>query len=196
MSRTHQGRRTREEILSSAIRLFAQQGYYHTSMSDILEAVSVSKGAFYHHFQSKLDLALAALDQMRHDYQHEFIEPIRRDRSQGDRYSEALRRLVQLNTSGRWHHCTLLARLVQETAFHAEPLAEQVRLIMDMLIDFWRECIIEDQASGVIRSDINPQRTAELTAAMIQGKLPWKALSEQSEDLQSIADQLVALVKK
>ncbi|HEV7274793.1 MAG TPA: TetR/AcrR family transcriptional regulator [Devosiaceae bacterium] len=46
----------RTEILDCARRLFASQGYDATSISQIIAAVGISKGAFYHHFAAKEDL--------------------------------------------------------------------------------------------------------------------------------------------
>jgi AcrR family transcriptional regulator len=44
------------EFLDTAMRLFMQQGYERTSVNAIIEAVGVSKGAFYHYFKTKEDL--------------------------------------------------------------------------------------------------------------------------------------------
>jgi AcrR family transcriptional regulator len=44
---------TQERILSAAETSFARLGYDGTSMATICEAAGVSKGAFYHHFDSK-----------------------------------------------------------------------------------------------------------------------------------------------
>lgn len=44
------------EILDCARQLFAEQGYDATSVSHVIAAVGISKGAFYHHFASKEDL--------------------------------------------------------------------------------------------------------------------------------------------
>lgn len=49
----------RDEILDVAQRLFALNGYDATSVSQIIDGVGVSKGAFYHHFESKEDLVEA-----------------------------------------------------------------------------------------------------------------------------------------
>jgi len=49
----------RDEILDVAQRLFALNGYDGTSVSQIIDGVRVSKGAFYHHFESKEDLVEA-----------------------------------------------------------------------------------------------------------------------------------------
>lgn len=49
----------RDEILNVAQHLFASHGYDATSVNQIIVAVGVSKGAFYHHFESKEDLVEA-----------------------------------------------------------------------------------------------------------------------------------------
>lgn len=49
----------RDELLDTAQRLFARQGYEATSVNQIIAAVCVSKGAFYHHFAAKEDLMTA-----------------------------------------------------------------------------------------------------------------------------------------
>lgn len=46
----------RDEILECAMRLFTERGYDATSINHIIGRAGVSKGAFYHHFQSKDDL--------------------------------------------------------------------------------------------------------------------------------------------
>lgn len=43
----------RNAILDAAEKLFFEKGYEQTSIQDILDALSLSKGGFYHHFPSK-----------------------------------------------------------------------------------------------------------------------------------------------
>ena len=47
------GERRREEILRTAESLFYAQGYERTTIQQILTALGLSKGGFYHHFASK-----------------------------------------------------------------------------------------------------------------------------------------------
>lgn len=47
---------TRERIVSSAVDLFATQGYDATSVAQVIERAGLTKGGFYHHFASKDDL--------------------------------------------------------------------------------------------------------------------------------------------
>lgn len=44
---------TMNRIQATGLELFYQRGYYNTSIDDILKKLSLSKGAFYYHFQSK-----------------------------------------------------------------------------------------------------------------------------------------------
>ncbi|MGE5222235.1 MAG: TetR/AcrR family transcriptional regulator [Omnitrophica WOR_2 bacterium] len=52
---------TRTHILEAALQLFSQHGYDATGIAEVCQAAGVSKGAFYHHFPSKLALFLQLL---------------------------------------------------------------------------------------------------------------------------------------
>ena len=56
------GRPTRDRILRVAERLMIDQGYNATSLDQVIAESSSSKGAFFHHFGSKADLALALVE--------------------------------------------------------------------------------------------------------------------------------------
>ncbi len=43
----------KKQILETAERLFTAQGYEKTGVQDILDELQLSKGSFYHHFESK-----------------------------------------------------------------------------------------------------------------------------------------------
>jgi TetR/AcrR family transcriptional regulator, transcriptional repressor for nem operon len=50
----------RTKVLDAALHAIRAQGYSATSVDDICKAAGVTKGAFFHHFKSKEDLAVAA----------------------------------------------------------------------------------------------------------------------------------------
>lgn len=56
------GAPTRERILQVAERLVTEQGYNATSVDQVIAVSSSSKGAFFHHFSSKADLAATLVE--------------------------------------------------------------------------------------------------------------------------------------
>lgn len=57
------GEKTRERILSSALRRFSRDGYHRTGVRDIAHDVGVTDAAIYGHFGSKRGLMLAVFEQ-------------------------------------------------------------------------------------------------------------------------------------
>ncbi len=51
------GQDTKKRILDSAQRLVLERGFSATSLDNIIQETGVTKGAFFHHFRSKADLA-------------------------------------------------------------------------------------------------------------------------------------------
>jgi TetR/AcrR family transcriptional repressor of nem operon len=56
------GNPTRERILRVAERLITDQGYSATSVDQVIAEAGSSKGAFFHHFSSKTDLAVQLIE--------------------------------------------------------------------------------------------------------------------------------------
>jgi TetR/AcrR family transcriptional repressor of nem operon len=59
-SRTQVDARTR--LLDAAMQVVREQGYAATTVDDICQTAGLTKGAFFHHFKSKEDLAVATAE--------------------------------------------------------------------------------------------------------------------------------------
>ncbi len=66
----------RNEIIACAEKLFYQKGYDSTSIQDILDALHLSKGGFYHHFESKLQLLMAISDAKTQTQREEILSSV------------------------------------------------------------------------------------------------------------------------
>lgn len=76
MPRNKYPEQTVEKILDAAAQLFAQKGYQNTTLQDIIEKTKLSKGAVYHHFRSKEEIAQRVGDRLG----EQMWEPLRRIR--------------------------------------------------------------------------------------------------------------------
>jgi len=117
----------RNEILDIARRLVYTKGYEQMSIQDILDALKISKGAFYHYFDSKQALLDGLIDRMM-DEADQILRPIVEDDSlpaiekmrryfdTGGRW-KASQKTFMLNLLRVWHDdANILMRQKQETA--------------------------------------------------------------------------------
>ncbi len=54
---------TKARLIAAGATLFKERGYYNVSVQDLVEAVGLTKGAFYHHLSSKEELLFLILDE-------------------------------------------------------------------------------------------------------------------------------------
>ena len=75
-SRKAQAEQSKALLVDTALRLFVEQGYEATSVSQILEAAGMARGALYHHFpDGKKDLFGEVVEVADHEF-HEGLERI------------------------------------------------------------------------------------------------------------------------
>lgn len=65
--------KNRDLLLRTAVRLFAERGIDHVTMSEIAQVAGVGKGTLYRHFSSKTELAHALLDHEQRELQTETL---------------------------------------------------------------------------------------------------------------------------
>jgi AcrR family transcriptional regulator len=75
-TRKEQTKRTREAIIVSATELFFAKGFSEVSTDEIAEKAGVAKGTIFHHFDSKVKLALAVFKNFMEQYQKSIPEDI------------------------------------------------------------------------------------------------------------------------
>jgi TetR/AcrR family transcriptional regulator, transcriptional repressor for nem operon len=63
MAKTHNSSETRTQLLEAARGVIRAKGYTATTVDDICAAAGVTKGGFFHHFESKERLGIAAVEQ-------------------------------------------------------------------------------------------------------------------------------------
>jgi TetR/AcrR family transcriptional repressor of nem operon len=62
MSRTEVKTNAKDKLLQAAVSVVRSKGYSATTVDDLCAAAGVTKGAFFHHFKSKEELAVSAAD--------------------------------------------------------------------------------------------------------------------------------------
>jgi AcrR family transcriptional regulator len=93
IEKTHTKSETYDEILLAALKLFAEKGYFNTSLTDIVEAAEIkTTSVLYHHFKNKQMIATVLYENI-FDSLNVSVDDIRR---KNQKSSDQLRGIVDL----------------------------------------------------------------------------------------------------
>jgi AcrR family transcriptional regulator len=121
---------TRDRIVQTARNLFSSYGFGGTSLHDILSAVGITKGAFYHYFKSKEALGEIVLDQAVAEHHHA-AQALQEELVGPDSLRRWLTLITEQNTSGQWLNGRLLTRMTIECLQLSPGMQSRLRT-------FWR----------------------------------------------------------
>lgn len=97
------------EILEAALQVFGDRGYHAATLDDVARAAGVTKGAIYHHFESKGDLLLRAVSTRIREARKELERvALERELSAEQRIVKVARRLWHYFTMPEWATVFLL----------------------------------------------------------------------------------------
>lgn len=143
------------KILEVSKRLFLEKGYDNTKIQDIADELDMTKGAIYHHFESKEEI-MNKLGETMFIHNNPFEIVKKRNDLNG---LEKMKLAIKLNQSNE--------QMVELTN-QALPLLENPQILAKMfesnyqnLLPYWLELIQEGQEDGSIKTD-QPKELAEL----------------------------------
>ena len=170
----------RQRLIDVAAEEIYRAGFQAASVGDILKSCGLSKGAFYHHFQSKKELGLAVLDEVFVATYKEHWNPI----FEAD---DPLAALIEFLRGGyrRWsdeqvrNGCPL-GNIAQEMS----PIDESFRLAVGRILESWRASIAQalgkSRAEGLMDRDADVQSIACLVLATVEGA---SSLTKNAQDV-------------
>jgi TetR/AcrR family transcriptional repressor of nem operon len=170
--------RTRERLLQAAFRQVRRSGFRSTGIDTILAATNVTKGALYHHFDSKEALGYAIVDEIVANLVRDrWLLPLLREGQPIDILIGIVRRLPTRPAEVR-ESCPLV-NLAQEMS----PLDENFRKRLERIFLSWQQGVAallrRGQSQGTVRRDLNPAETASFLVAMVEG---YAVLSKNAQD--------------
>jgi AcrR family transcriptional regulator len=186
----------RNEILDTTLRLVYSKGYDRMTIQDILDQLQMSKGAFYHYFESKADVLEAVIERMAVEQVKSRIVLIVEDP-----HLTALEKLQRyFDTSVQWK--TSQKELIMELTkiWYSDENALARQKAFNMMIRHVTPLLVKIIKQGVqegIFSTPYPEYASQVNINLIQGMGDTFArmlLSEEakSSDAMQKAENLVA----
>ena len=176
--RSRDPHRTRERLLQAGFQEVYRSGFQSASIDTILAASNVTKGALYHHFDSKEALGHAIVDEIISKFtQDKWLGPLQRSENAIDTLV-AIVGATSIRPKDVKGGCPLL-NLAQEMS----PLDEQFRRQLEAIFREWQQAIAtalrKGQFQGTVRRDLVPGETAGFLIAMYEG---YAVLAKNAQD--------------
>ena len=183
--------RTRERLLQAAFQEVYRSGFRGTDVETILNTAGVTKGALYHHFDSKEALGYALVDEVILGLiRDKWFQPLQNSENPIDALIGVVR-----STSLKSEHVRCgcpLNNLAQEMS----PLDEGFRKRLAKIFSEWHDGIAaalrKGQKRGVVRSDVDPDETATFLIAANEGC--W-SLAKNSQDVRVLESGIRSMIR-
>ena len=173
-----QGLQTRDRILATAARLFSENGYEHTPLSQVAREAQVSKALVLWHFDTKEALFRAALGRTLEPY-HLDVEDLEGldERAQIELLMDRFYEFVRGNVYS--------VRFLFGLLIRGEPKRDDVIGKVSDLYELFRSVLADiierGRARGAFRAEANPRLDASLILVSLGGILIEQLMRDQAE---------------
>jgi len=184
---------SKTKLLDAALQVIRAKGYAATRVEDICEAAGLTKGSFFHHFDSKEELALAAVDHwidgsntlfVSAKY-HKAADPL--DRLLG--YIDLRKSMLQ----GELVDFTCLAGTMVQEVYDTHP---DIRDACDRSISTHAATLISDIQEAIRKRGMHPDWTAESLALYTQSTLQGAFILAKAKHNRDVAVACVNHLRK
>ncbi len=181
----------REQLLKAAIELIWESSYGSTSVDAICERADVRKGSFYHFFESKSALAVAALEaeweRHRPEWDRMFsplVPPL--ERFERIHMATVEEQTKHFDEKGFVIGCPLFS-LGCELGTQNEPIRRKVQEILAQHLVYLESAIRDAHAQGVAPAG-NARTKAQIVLSYVEGQMSRARIENSLEPIHAIQD--------
>ena len=184
-------KQTRQRLLEAAFEEIHNHGFQGMRVDEVLRKTGLQKGAFYHHFKSKLELGYAVLEEevapMLESIWLKPLETIQNPVTDlpgiltglGDRIPDRMRE----------HGCPL-NNLAQEMSSQDKGFQKRIASQFNNWITTYTKLFEEAQVNGYVRSDIEAEQIARFVIASLEGCISIFKAEQAPQQWQACQSQL------
>ena len=161
-------RQTRRKLLMAASRHIHRKGFRATGLSDFLPETELTKGAFYHHFPTKLHLGYAIIDELLTAYVDEMWLSLLRDSRDPITALKAVLSSLTADSETLNFGCP-----INNLALEMSPVDEGFRERIEHLYRRWisgvGSALSRGQEAGMVSVSVNARDAATFIVAAAAG---------------------------
>ncbi len=179
-----------KRILDAAIKVFAKQGFFQSTISQIAREAGVADGTIYLYFKNKDDI----LVQFFNYKAKQVFDLFREDVELADNAVDKLKNLVRRHLA-EFQRDRNMARVFQSMAHQNDPMVqEKIREIRKMYLEIVAEIMEKGQEEGSLRRDLYLSLVKRYILGAVETIINSWLYSGGKYDLTTMAEPLVDLM--
>ncbi len=178
-----------QRIMNAAIKVFAEQGFYKATISQVAREAGVADGTIYIYFKNKADI----LNNFFSNRTRLVFQRFRETVDESGNAEEKLRNLIRRHLY-EFQRDRDMAVVFQREALQARYVADEyIREITKMYLDIVGEILEQGQSEGCIRKDFQNGLAKRFILGAVNEVINTWVTADGKYDLVSMADPLVDL---
>lgn len=170
LKKTRNLKRTRNEILNVAFVEIFHRGFQGVSVDEIVDKTSLTKGAFYHQFPTKLDLGYALVDEVISPMIiGRWIKPLDNYKNPLEGMLKQMDLLIGKSNPKNLKLGCPLNNLVQEMAPIDKEFKKRLQTALNLWISETEKHLSRAKKQGYLRSDANTKEIAHFIVMAHEG---------------------------
>ncbi|SHK27734.1 transcriptional regulator, TetR family [Desulfatibacillum alkenivorans DSM 16219] len=179
-----------EQIMSAAIRVFAEKGYFQSTIAQIARAAGVADGTIYLYFKNKEDIMAQFVNQQSKKFFDTFTSMFEGKQSAIERLKALIRLHFQVSQEDRYVALVYQVEMRRSDRLMKEDIKDALRMYHDLV----GQIVEEGQQEGAIRHDVQIGLVKRMIFATVDEVITSWVMAGGKYDLEPLAEPLANLL--
>ncbi|MGD2271506.1 MAG: TetR/AcrR family transcriptional regulator [Desulfobacterales bacterium] len=176
-------------MLEAAVKVFARQGFFHSTVSQVAKQAGVADGTIYLYFKNKDDILVQFFSYKT----KQVFERFRREVDRADNAIDKLKNLIRLHLEEFQRNRDMAIVYQVETHQNSRLAEAQIKEMSKLYFDIISEIVEQGQAQGTIRKELYIGLVKRFIIGAVDEVINTWLHSDGNYDLVSMAEPLVEL---
>ena len=186
---------TKEHILFTALKLILTKGYGNVTMSELVKASGLSKGAFYHYFTSKDQIYQNTLDkyffsyltsfELTYNHEWSFKENLFQTLNLFIRFAKEIEMLI-----GPEYHMISYYQTMLDASIRSEEIKSKMTQFYEFFVDRIADWVRIAQRNNEIYKDLDPEILSKQICSMMEGTMLVYSFQNKEKDIEKYFNEI------
>jgi TetR/AcrR family fatty acid metabolism transcriptional regulator len=175
-------------ILEAAIKVFAEQGFFHSTISQVAKEAGVADGTIYLYFKNKDDILIQFYNYKTRNIFNRFRETVKEAENPSEKFRNLIR--CHLREFQRDHNMAVVYMAEARKGRHLDKFVDE---LTKMYLNMVGEVVEQGQAEGTFRKNLYLSLVKRYVLGAVEAVISTWVYAGGKYDLESMADPLVDL---